>query len=331
MTNNQPAPDRIMSLINGYWATGVIGASATHSVFTHLEDGAGTAAEVATRAAISERGAQSLLDGLVSIGLVTLAEGRYSNTAEASDYLVDGKPASLAGFAKVKLNHTGSLINLPEVVRVGGPLEDAETDKADNLHWADIVPAIAAVSVPAATAGLDALGIREAGEISVLDVGGGSGVYASIWLNANPEARATQLDWEPINAIAKRLVGENGVGDRFTTVNGDFHTTDFGSGEYDIALYSHIAHQEDAASNIEVFTRLRKALKPGGALVVSDYIVDDDRSGPAFPLLFAAEMLLKSNDGGTYRRADYQEWLLKAGFEEVSFHDAAPATMVIAR
>ena len=331
MTNNAPAPDRIMTLIDGYWATGVIGAAATYSVFTHIENGAVTATEVATRADISERGAQALLDGLVAIGLVTVEGGRYSNTAEASAYLVDGKPASLVGFAKVKLTHTGSLINLPEVVKVGGPLAGAETDKADNLHWADLVPAIAPVSVPAATAGLEVLGIADAGEISILDVGGGSGVYSSIWLNANPAARATQLDWEPINEIALRMVAESGVGDRFTTVNGDFHTTDFGTGQYDIALYSHIAHQEDAESNTEVFTRFRKALKPGGALVVSDYIVEDDRSGPAFPLIFAGEMLLKSNDGGTWRRSDYEEWLLKAGFEEVSFHDAAPATMIVAR
>ncbi|MET9735971.1 class I SAM-dependent methyltransferase [Streptomyces sp. NPDC006458] len=331
MTNNQPAPDGVMRLINGYWNTGVIGAAATHSVFTHMENGAGTAAEVATRAGISERGAQALLDGLVSIGLVTLDEGRYSNTPEASAYLVDGKPASLAGFAKLKLSHTGSVIDLPEVVRIGEPLKPPETEKADNPHWEDIVPAIAAVSVPAANAGVEALGIAEAGEISILDVGGGSGVYSSIWLNANPAARADQLDWEPINAIARRLVGEQGVGDRFTTLNGDFHNTDFGIEQYDIAVYSHIAHQESAESNIEVFTRLRKALKPGGALVVADYIVEDDRSAPAFPLLFALEMLLKSKIGGTWRHSDYRDWLLKAGFEDVTFHNAPPATMVIAR
>lgn len=128
-----------------------------------------------------------------------------------------------------------------------------------------------------------------------------------------------------------RLVAEHGVGDRFTTLDGDFHTTDFGTAQYDIAVYSHIAHQENAESNIEVFTRLREALKPGGALVVADYIVDDQRSAPAFPLLFALEMLLKSNEGGTWRRSDYRDWLVKAGFEDVSFHAAPPATMVIAR
>jgi SAM-dependent methyltransferase len=331
MTNNQPAPDGVMRLINGYWNTGIIGAAATHSVFTHLENGAGTAAEVAARARISERGAQSLLDGLVSVELVVLQDGRYRNTPEASAFLVEGKPASLTGFAQLKLQHLHSVTDLPEVVRVGGPLAGGETEVADNPHWEGIVPAIAAVSVPAAGVGVEALGIADAGDISILDVGGGSGIYSSIWLKANPAARAVQLDWEPINKIARRLVAEHGVGDRFTTLNGDFHTTDFGTGAYDIAVYSHIAHQESPESNIEVFTRFREALKPGGALVIADYVVDDDRSGPAFPLLFASEMLLKSKEGGTWRRSDYHDWLVKAGFEDISFHAAPPATVVIAR
>ncbi|MEU5255483.1 class I SAM-dependent methyltransferase [Streptomyces longwoodensis] len=331
MTTNQPAPDGVMRLINGYWNTGIIAAAATHRLFTHLEEGAGTAAEIASRAQVSERGAQALLDGLVSIDLVTLDGGRYRNTPAASAFLVEGKPASLAGFAKLKLQHVASVTDLPEVVRVGGPLTGGETEVADNPHWEGIVPAIAAVSVPAADLGVTALGIAEAGEITILDVGGGSGIYSSTWLKANPAARAVQLDWEPINQIARRLVAEQGVGDRFTTVNGDFHTTAFGTGEYDIAVYSHIAHQESPESNIEVFTRLRESLKPGGALVIADYVVDDDRGAPAFPLLFAGEMLLKSKEGGTWRRTDYHEWLTKAGFEDITFHDAPPATVVIAR
>jgi hypothetical protein len=162
-------------------------------------------------------------------------------------------------------------------------------------------------------------------------VGGGSGIYSAIWLEANPAARSTQLDWKPINAIARRLLDERGVADRFTCIDGDFHTTDFGTAKYDVALYSHIAHQEGPADNVAVFARLRQSLNRGGALVVCDYVVDDDRSGPAFPLIFASEMLLKSKQGSTWRRADYRDWLVKAGFAEISFHSAPPATLVVAR
>ncbi|MGW0792871.1 methyltransferase [Streptomyces sp. NPDC002911] len=331
MTDNQPAPDGVLRLINGYWATGVLGAAAAHSLFTHLENGADTTAQLATRARISERGAQTLLDGLIGVGLIELHQGHYRNTPEAAAYLVEGKPASLSSFAQLKLKHMGALTHLPDVVRAGGPVLDPATEVADNPHWEEIVQAIAAQSVPAATVAAEVLKLADAGELSILDVGGGSGIYSAIWLETNPAARSTQLDWEPINAIARRLLAQRGVTDRFTTIDGDFHTTDFGTARYDIALYSHIAHQEGAEGNIDTFTRLHACLKPGGALVVCDYVVDDDRSGPPFPLIFASEMLLKSQQGGTWRQSEYRDWLVKAGFENISFHSAPPATLIVAR
>jgi predicted O-methyltransferase YrrM len=332
MNGSGPAPDRIMQLANGYWATGILGAAASHSLFTHLDVGVDTAERLADRAEISERGAQTLLDGLVGLGLVELSDGRYRNSAEAAAFLVEGRPGCLSAFAQLKLTHMGSLTALPEVVRAGGPVTDAAVEVADNPHWEQVVPAIAGQSVPVATIVAQVLRVAEAGEISVLDIGGGSGIYSAIWLGLNPAARSTQLDWEPINAIARRLVAERGVADRFSCVDGDFHTTEFGASAYDVVVYSHIAHQEGPEDNIAIFARIRSALKPGGTLVICDFIVDDDRGGPPFPLIFASEMLLKSKQGHTWRRADYLEWLVKAGFEDISFHPTpSPATLVFCR
>ncbi|HEY0452162.1 class I SAM-dependent methyltransferase [Actinophytocola sp.] len=332
MSGTQPTSDRIMLLATGYWATGILGAAASHSLFTHLDAGADTTDQLAARAEISERGAQTLLDGLVSLGLVEVHAGRYRNSADAATYLVEGKPTCLSDFAQLKMAHMGALADLPEVVRAGRPLTDAVVEVADNPHWERLVTAIAAQSVPVAAIAADTLRLAEAGEISILDVGGGSGIYSATWLRLNPAARATQLDWRPINAIAGRLVAEEGMAERFTCVNGDFHTTDFGTAAYDVAVFSHIAHQEGPEDNIAIFAKLRGALKPGGTLVISDYVVDDDRSGPPFPLIFGSEMLLKSKQGGTWRRADYQSWLAKAGFDDVTFQPTpSPATLVFAR
>lgn len=332
MNSDQPTPDRIMQLIGGYWATGILGTAASHSLFTHLDSGAHTVGQVAARAEISERGAQALLDGLVGLGMVEVHDGGYRNTAEAASYLVEGGPACLSGFAELKLSHMGSLATLPEVVRVGGPVADATVEVADNPHWERVVPAIAAQSVPVATIAADLLRLADAGEISILDLGGGSGIYSSIWLGLNPAARSTQLDWGPINAIARRLLTERGVADRFTCVDGDLHTTDFGTAAHDIVVYSHIAHQESPEDNVAMFTKARTALKPGGTLAVCDYVVEDDRSGPPYALIFGWEMLLKSKHGASWRRADYKAWLEKAGFEDVSFQPTgSPATLILAR
>jgi SAM-dependent methyltransferase len=332
MSDDLPNSDRIMRLITGYWATGIIGAAASHAVFTHLDAGASDADELAARAGISARGAQALLDGLVGLGLVARADGGYRNSADAAAFLVEGRPDCLGGFAKLKAKHMTTLADLPEVVRAGGPLSDAVVEVADNPHWAELVQALAAQSVPVARLAAGLLGIAEAGEISVLDVGGGSGVFSAVWLGLNPAAHATQLDWQPVNAIALRLLAAQGVAGRFACIDGDLHTTGFGTSAYDYAVYSNIAHQEGPADNTEILTRLRGAVRPGGTLVISDYVVDDDRGGPPYPLTFTAEMLLKSRHGATWRRADYREWLEKAGFEDVSFHPTpSPSTLIFAR
>lgn len=331
MTGDQPTPERILRLANGYWATGILGVAASHSLFTHLEAGVDTAEELAARAGISQRGAEALLDGLVGLGLVEPLGGRYRNTAEASAFLVEGRPDCLTDFARLKLGHIDSLKALPDVVRDGAPAT-ATVEVADNPHWEKLVAALAAQSVPTARIAADLLRIADAGQISIFDIGGGSGVYSATWLELNPAARSTQLDWRPINAIARRLVAERGLADRFDCVDGDFHTTDFGTAAYDVAVYSNIAHQEGPQDNMAIFAKVRGALKPGGTLVVSDYVLDDERGGPPFALVFTAEMLLKSRHGRTWRRADYEAWLAKAGFEDVSFHPTpSPTTLIFAR
>ncbi|HEY0640307.1 MAG TPA: class I SAM-dependent methyltransferase [Pseudonocardiaceae bacterium] len=333
MSAGRPTPERIMRLATGYWATAILGAAAHHALFTHLDAGADTAGELAARAGISERGAQTLLDGLVGLELVEVRDGRYRNTPEAAAYLVDdGRPECLTSFATFKLAQMGTVVSLPDVVRLGGPVTDAAVTVADNPHWGKVVRAIAAQSVPVAMIAAEELRLAEAGAISILDVGGGSGIYSAIWLGLNPAARATQLDWGPINAIAREFLAERGLAARFTCVDGDLHTTDFGAAAHDVAVYSHVAHQEGPEDNMAILARLRRALRPGGTLVVCDYVVEDDRSGPPFGLIFASEMLLKSTQGGTWRRADYHAWLVKAGFDDVRFLPTpSPATVVLAR
>ncbi|HEU5003270.1 MAG TPA: methyltransferase [Actinomycetota bacterium] len=218
------------------------------------------------------------------------------------------------------------------MVRTGVPVVQETFEVPENPFWEELVPAIAPSAVPAARIAAERLRLADAGEISILDVGGGSGIYSAIWLMVNRAARSTQLDWPRVNAIARRFVAERGAADRFTCIDGDFHTTDFGTRAYDVCVYSGIAHQEGPEDNVAIFTKFRQALRPGGTLVVSDFVVDNARSGPPFALVFGADMLLKTRHGATWRRADYEAWLAQAGFTDVSFQPTPSAvTLIFAR
>jgi ubiquinone/menaquinone biosynthesis C-methylase UbiE len=221
---------------------------------------------------------------------------------------------------------------LGDAVKTGQPAATVTTDVPNNEFWEKLVPAIAALSLPVAQMAAERLGIAHAGAIEWLDVGGGSGVWSAVWLQANRQASGYQLDWPAVNAIARNFVGSFGVADRFHTIDGDFHDHDFGQGRYDHAIYAHIAHQETPDDNLAVFRKFRRALKPGGVLVVNDFVLGDDRTGHPFAMLFASQMLLGTKGGFTWRQSDYRSWLAEAGFTSVEIVPTpTPATLVIAR
>jgi SAM-dependent methyltransferase len=329
---NAPPPDKVMQLISAGWACSILGSAARHEVFTHLEGSGDDAEGLAKKAGISKRGAQALLDGLAGLGMLTLSGGKYTNSPEASFYLVKSKPAYLGGMAETFLDEFPVWAKLPEAVKSGTPQSPQTTDEADNPFWERLVPAIAALSAPVAKMAAERLELAKAGEVSWLDVGGGSGIWSAIWLGMNPKARGVQLDWANVNRIARAFVAKFGVADRFQTIDGDFHDTDFGTTKYDYAIYGHIAHQENAASNVAIFRKFRQALKPGGTLLVNDFVLGDDRTGHPFAMMFSSQMLLVTKEGSAYRQADYRKWLGEAGFSSVEMMPTpGPATVVFAR
>jgi ubiquinone/menaquinone biosynthesis C-methylase UbiE len=329
--STQLTPDKVMQLITGGWATAILGSAAKNGIFDALEGDGGDASTVARKTSISERGAQAVLNGLTGLGLVTLSNGRYRNTPEASAFLLKGKPSYFGGFAEVMTASLKDWSTLPEAVRTGNPTASATAEMADNEFWHLLVPAIASLSFPVAQMMAERLGIAKAGAVRWLDVGGGSGVWSAVWLGANPQARGVQLDWPTVNTIAKGFVSKFGVADRFETINGDFHEVDFGSGIYDYAIYAHIAHQEAPADNVTIFRKFRKALKPGGTLVINDFVLSDDGTGHPYALMFASQMLLGTKNGNSWREQDYRAWLAEAGFRSVEIVPTpTPATVVLA-
>jgi SAM-dependent methyltransferase len=323
-------PERIMQFVSGYWSTAILVAAVEHSVFTHVECGRSTPEAIAKAAGISERGARALCDGLVALGLLARSEdATLRNAPDASEFLVEGKDSYMGGLARRAFGDFDLWKRLPEVVRTGEPGDTPRAEIEDSAHWDSLIFAIAPMAAPAANAVVHALDFAARGKVRVLDVGGGSGMFSATLLRANPQARAVQVDWPRVNRAAKRFVVALGVGNRFDTVDGDLHAVELGEGVYDVAIYSNIAHQESPAQNRVLLQRLRRALRPGGSLVVSDFLVNDDRTGPPFSLLFALQMLLETRGGSTYTERDYRSWMEEAGFSNLRIVPAGGSTLVI--
>jgi|SRR5579883_3041998 len=332
MSQPTPPPEAltVQRLLDGARLNFALAAALELHLFEHLAAAPATAAELAARAGVSERGAQALLDAFVALALVQVAEGRYRLGSGAAEVLTP-RGAFYVGdehgrLLRAALRWTS---RLTETVRGGHP-GVAIDDPALLEFWTLLTPMIARYGRPVAAAAIEKLGLRD-GSPSLLDVGGGMALYSLALLTANPRARATQADWPHINRQARAAVEQAGVADRFDTLDGDFRQIDFGEGRYDVTVASNIVHQESPDSNRSLFARLHRALKPGGRLLVSEFVVDDGRAGPPPSLLFNLNMLGMTEAGKSYERRELTALITAAGFAPPSFTPVGPAsTLVIA-
>ncbi len=324
-----PDPGPLVDIALGHWKSRMLDAAVEHGLFDALADSARAPDALAEAVGLSPRGTRALLDGLCALGLVEREGEAYRNAAVAQAFLVRKDPRYLGEFIRCHTGMAATWASYSASVRSGQPAEPVDTP--ENSFWERLVTAIAPLAAPVARQAATLVDLAAHAAPEILDIGGGSGIFSAELLRACPQARATQLDWANVNAVARDFVGRLGVGDRFSCLDGDFHRTDFG-GPYALVVYSNIAHQESPASNIEIFGRIHAALGSGGQLLISDFIVDDDRRAPPFALFFASNMLLHTPEGNAWSRREYAAWLREAGFEEPVFHKTpGPSTLVLAR
>lgn len=322
------SPTTIVRTAYGVWGSSILAAAVQNGVFGLLEAGHNTPEALAEAGSLSLRGTQALLDGLCGIGLVERDAGNYKNSEEASTYLIPGKPAYIGDLTTRIVKEFQNWSQLAEVVKSGVPAA-AHMDLEDDPYWESVVMAIAPLAVPAAHFAAQKLELATMGPIKFLDLGGGSGVWSVVWLELNLDARGVQVDWANVNKLARDYVALHGFGDRFETIDGNFHELDFGEAEYDVILYSHCAQAVTPEQNVAIFRKARKALKPGGVLVVNDCILNNDRSGHNFALTFNVNLLLHSSAGSTWTKGQLRDWLDAAEFEDVTFEQTPTATALL--
>jgi hypothetical protein len=97
----------------------------------------------------------------------------------------------------------------------------------------------------------------------------------------------------------------------------------------DVYVMGHILHDWGLDRKRQLVARAYQALPPGGALVVYDAMIDDDRRENTFGLLMSLNMLIDTNEGFDYTPADCRDWLQQEGFGDVRTEPLpGPDTMV---
>jgi 2-polyprenyl-3-methyl-5-hydroxy-6-metoxy-1,4-benzoquinol methylase len=335
MAESKPAvtPERIMKTAWGYAAPLILEAGVRTGLFDALADGPKTVAEVQSATGASDRGLRIILNALVGLGLLTKnGPTRYALTPEADAFLISSKPAYLGGF----LRHTSShlipkWLQLTDILRTGRPTEAVNQEGVGTEFFEKFVEDLYPLNYAAANALADALAIEKAtGPVAVLDLAAGSGVWSIALAKRSPRVRVTAVDWPGVLPATRRTAERHGVADRFRFVAGDLMAVDFGTG-YQVATLGHILHSEGEARSRALLAKTAAALAPGGTIAIAEWLVDADRTGPPMGLIFAANMLVNTDDGDTYSFEEIAGWLKAAGFVEPrTLEVPGPAPLVLA-
>jgi predicted O-methyltransferase YrrM len=298
-------------MIRGYMPSRCILTALELDIFTAVGDGA-SAEQIGTRIHANARAVGMLLNALVALGLLSKSGDDYANTPESARFFVQGS----------KDNHRNGLLHSANIWHRWSTLTDAvrrgtciPIDRDNAPEWTrNFIAGMQRSAKDRAPLVVKALGTT--GVHRILDLGGGSGAYSIAFAKACPEVQCEILDVPEVVPLTAEYVSKAGVSAQVSLRTGDMLQDDFGSG-YDIIMLNAICHMFSESQNREIFRRAHHALAPNGRLVVQDFILNPDKTGPQHAALFSLNMLVATEAGASYSEFEYAQWMKAAGFTEV--------------
>ena len=333
---NQPlTPERILQTGLAFWPAKTLLSAIEIGVFSELSRGAEQFDALSGRLGLHPRSARDFLDTLVALGFLTRAGDRYANTPETDLFLDRHKPSYVGGVLEMA-NHRLYPFwgHLTEGLRTGQPQNEVksggpglfETLYADPARLQQFLAAMTGLSHGANMTIARAFPWTD--YRTYVDVGTAQGDLAAQVALANEHLRGFGFDLAEVAPIFEEYVATLGVADRVTFVPGSFFENDLPKA--DVVLMGHILHDWDLATKKMLIRKAFEAVPTGGALIVYEAIIDDDRSKNAFGLMMSLNMLIETPGGFDYTGADCSAWMREAGFSSTRVEPlVGPDSMVI--
>lgn len=303
--------EAVLGLARSYQGAAVLGAAADLDLFSAIARTPATAAELATTLTCDARGLAVLLDALTALGLVSKAAGVYRLAAEAETLLTAESARSVLAMVQHQANCLRRWAQLGSVVKTGRPALEIPSIRGPAGDQEAFIGAMDNVSAPVAGPVIGALGPIAFDHL--LDVGGASGTWTIAFLQACPAGRATLFDLPEVLPLARVRLERAGLRERVRLVGGDYNRDEL-PGDADLAWVSAIVHQNSREQNRALFARVWRALRPQGRLAIRDIVMEADRVHPKAGALFAVNMLVATEGGGTFTLEELAADLAAAGF-----------------
>ena len=246
------------------------------------------------------------------------SDGAFRNEQVSERLLVSSSPESIATFVGAQGDlHWQVLDLLPDALRTGKPYAMHEERREDAERWEAYIRGLYEISRPEHEANAALVPVEE--PESLVDVAGGHGGFAMAMCARHPSLRATILDLPPSAAVGRRIVEENGYGDRIDFREGDVFELGLGE-ELDVVSVFNLAHHLPEERNRELCALARGALRPGGCLVIGD----SARPEPGEPVsehgAISSLLFYAWSHSRNFTPMEIRGWLEAAGFADVQVH-----------
>ena len=334
--NVPPTPDGIMQLGLGFWGSKTLLSAVELGLFTELAKEQPLDDEtLSERLMLHPRSARDFLDALVALGMLKRDGDRYANTAETDLFLDRAKPSYVGGIlemANARLYPFWG--SLTEALRTGQLQNEAKGGGenffaaiyADPARLKGFLEAMSGISLGPAMAIANKFPWER--YETFVDVGAAQGGLPVQVALAHEHLSGGGFDLPPVGPVFEEYVDSHNLGDRLRFYAGDFFEDPLPAA--DVLVMGHVLHDWDLEVKRILLAKAYETLPEGGALIVYDAVIDDDRSENTFGLLMSLNMLIETPGGFDYTGADCTSWMREAGFRETRVeHLVGPDSMVV--
>jgi ubiquinone/menaquinone biosynthesis C-methylase UbiE len=321
-----PGPEAIIDLAAGFMAAKHLFAASELGLFEVLADSPAGLDALAARTGLTRRAARISADAMVTLGLLEASDGTYRNSPVAAAFLAGPGPGDLRPFLRFwdKISYP-AWTQLADALASGPPQEIFEL--GDSLQQ------VASEGIEAATAGPGAA-LPAAFDFSphqrLLDIGGGTGSWSIAIARHHPHIQAAVLDVPATAKRARSNVAAAALASRINVIAGDAMAGELPAG-YDAFLIANLIHYFSPEQNQDLLRRVRRAARPGSALLLADFWTNPARTEPRHAALMAGEFAIHVRTGDVYNADDARAWLDRTGWRFTAHRPlAGPQSLIIA-
>lgn len=281
------------------------------------------ARDVANALGLDARAVEIVLLALAADGFLKQTDAGFRLAEGYAPYLLAEGPRTQASIMKHQYNCLQRWCRLEEVLRTGKPAPREDEGPEELREFICGMRDISRFSSAEVADKMDFSRYRR-----MLDVGGGPATSSITFTRRNPELRCVVFDLEDPIAIAKEEIAAAGLADRIETRVGDYFENDLGEG-FDLVYVSNIIHSMGPEEARMLFEKCFRALDRGGAIIVKDFFLEDNRAAPTIAALFSVNMLVGTENGRSYTLTETREMLDEIGFSDFETVDVAVASRLL--